>query len=86
LLEAGRYPDEGAVVQAALVALRIEDESIPDIPGGVPWTPEALRAAVQIGVEQANRRELVEWDADSIMRRVHQQLARERGQQDQKAG
>src|SRR5688572_17605817 len=86
LLEAGRYPDEDTVVQAALAALKLEDVVVPDIPGGVPWTPETLRAAVKVGAEQAERGEFVEGDAESIMRRVHQQLARDRSQQDQKAG
>ena len=86
LLEAGRYPDEGAVLQAALTALKLEDEVVPDIPGGVPWTTETLRAAVQVGAEQADRGEFVEGDAETVIRRVHQQLARERAQLDQKAG
>jgi putative addiction module CopG family antidote len=86
LLKAGRYPDESAVVQAALAALKLEDVVVPDIPGGVPWTPETLRAAVQVGAGQADRGEFVEGDAETVMRRVHQQLARERSQQDQKAG
>src|SRR5688500_3714086 len=52
LLEAGRYPGEDTVVQAALAALKLEDVVVPDIAGGVPWTAEALRAAVSVGAEQ----------------------------------
>ena len=65
-VEAGRYADEDAVVSAALAALQIDDDLIPDIPGGVPWTEETLRAAVQVGLDQLDRGECAEWDVEEI--------------------
>jgi putative addiction module CopG family antidote len=90
-VEAGNYADESAVVEAALLALRLDHLGIPDIPGGVPWTPETLRAAVQVGIDEADRGEFAEFDADDIMRRVHATLEQEqfehaRHRPDQKAG
>ncbi|HEV2294591.1 MAG TPA: hypothetical protein VGR35_12110 [Tepidisphaeraceae bacterium] len=66
LVQAGRFPDEHAVVDAVLTAFRINDEPIPDIPGGVPWTEERLRAAVQVGIDEADRGECAEWDIEEI--------------------
>lgn len=87
----GNYADESAVVEAALLVHRLDHAGIPDVRGGVPWTPETLRAAIQVGVDQADRGEFVEFDADSVMRRVRATLEREQLQAqhhrpDQKVG
>ncbi|MGB7157541.1 MAG: hypothetical protein WBD40_05715 [Tepidisphaeraceae bacterium] len=80
------YPDESAVIEAAISMWRLAHASTPDIPGGVPWTKETLRAAIKVGIDQLDRGEVVESDAEDIMRRVHEQLQRERTALNQKVG
>ncbi|MBA3405848.1 MAG: hypothetical protein H0U13_14400, partial [Gemmatimonadaceae bacterium] len=65
-VDAGNYADESAVVEAALLVHRMDHAWIPEVRGGVPWTQETLRAAIQVGVDQADRGEVAEFDADSI--------------------
>lgn len=86
LVEAGRFPDESAVVDAALKWLRLEQAATPDIPGGVPWTQETLRAALQVGLDQLARGESAEWNAQDIKDRVRRQLEREHAASAKRAG
>ena len=66
-VEAGRFPNEDAVVEAALRSLWLNDQApVPHILGGVPWTEATLRAAVQVGIDEADRGELAEWDVEEV--------------------
>jgi putative addiction module CopG family antidote len=86
LIATGKFTDESAVVNAALTFMRLQQESTPDIAGGVPWTQESLRAALQAGLDQLARGESAEWDAQDIKDRVRKQLERESGASAKRAG
>ncbi len=65
-IQEATYPNESAVIEAALSIWRLACASTPDIPGGEPWTKESLRAAIQVGLDQLDRGECAEWDVEEI--------------------
>ncbi len=85
-IQEATYPDESAVIEAALSIWRLACADTPDIPGGVPWTKESLRAAIQVGLDQLDRGECAEWNAQDIKDRVRRQLELERTAAEKKAG
>jgi Arc/MetJ-type ribon-helix-helix transcriptional regulator len=85
-VRSGAFPDENALIDAALTLLRLELSATPDVPGGVPWTHESLRAALQVGLDQLKRGESGPWDARAMKDRVRHQLERERATSAKRAG
>ncbi len=65
-IQEATYPDESAVIEAAVSMWRLACASTPDIPGGEPWTKESLRAAIRVGLDQLDRGECAEWDLEEI--------------------
>jgi len=80
------YPDVSAVIEAAVSTWRLACASTPDVPGGEPWTKQSLRAAIQVGLDQLDRGECAEWNAQDIKDRVRRQLELERNPTEKKAG
>jgi len=78
-VKAGRYESPEGVVYAALARLQIED----DIP---PAEWEELRAAVAVGLKEADRGELEPWNAADIWTEVEQRHRKENGADEKKAG
>lgn len=65
LIDRGRYPDEAAVLRAAVQALEVSERRLDD-----------LRAKVRVGINEADRGELAKWTPE--LRELILQSARRR--------
>ncbi len=67
-IDAGRFETPEDVLANALELMRLRDRmTLPDV-----------RAAIGVGIEQADRGELVSWDPDEIRRESERRIAAER--------
>ncbi len=67
-VEAGRFDTPEEVIASAIGLMRSRDQS----------SSAALKAAIAVGIEQADRGEVVAWDPDAIRRESERRLASER--------
>lgn len=76
-VEAGLCADAEAFVNDLVEMQKAQEDQSP----GKPWTLEDLRREIAIGIEQADRGEFVEFDAETIIREGRRRMA-EKGRGD----